>query len=110
MKVQKNCALKSILNYFENEEVTEVKRGWIQCLTQYPNEFNPFFSKLTLAVDPKIQRVGQFFYSLIHNEKMALGQIRSIFESIREDILLDRYYKSKLFFQKYYQQKLRKSF
>ncbi len=93
MKVQKNGALKSILNYFENEEVTEVKRGWIQCLTQLPpNKFNPFLSKLTLAVDPKIQRVGQFFYSLIHDEKMALGQIRSIFESMREDILLDRYY------------------
>ena len=78
---------------FEKEDNVEVKRAWIQCLTQLPREELEELSRsLTLSVHSKIQRLGQYFDGLLSDETYGLAQIESIFREGREDILIDRLY------------------
>jgi hypothetical protein len=78
---------------FEKEDNVEVKRAWIQCLTQLPREeLEQFARSLTLSVHGKLQRLGQFLDGLLSDEPFGLVQIESIFREGREDILIDRLY------------------
>lgn len=90
-------SLGAAQSYYERESDIETKRGWVQCLAQLPRvQLESLARGLTLAVEPKLQRLGQLYDGLLSDRARAMSQIESIYgqylQQYREDILLDRLY------------------
>ena len=83
--------LRTVIKYYQSEKNLEVKRGWTQCLVQLPTkELTVLVQELSFSVDPKLQRVGLFYYDLLKNKKLAYSQIESILNLNREDVIIER--------------------
>lgn len=90
-------SLGAAQSYFERENDIEVKRGWVQCLAQLPRlQVESLARTLTLAVEPKLQRLGQLYDGILFDTTKAMPRIKSIYDQYlqgyREDLLLDRLY------------------
>jgi hypothetical protein len=85
--------ISNIRKLFEKETKLEVKRVWVQALAQLPREeLLEVIRSLIFATEPKLQRLGRFFYGLLNDKAKGIEQVRSIFNQFNEEILLDRFY------------------
>ena len=85
--------LKTFHRIYQGEVNPEVKRVWLQVLTQLPAaEIRAIAESAAFSGDQKLQRTGRFIRALLSDELRSREHIRALFAEITEDVLLDRFY------------------
>lgn len=85
--------MRAIVRSYEKEENPEVKRAYLHMLSQLPrNELEDVVRGLVFTVDPKVQRLGQFYHGLLFDKDKGKDQAKALFNQFNEEILLDRLY------------------
>jgi hypothetical protein len=85
--------LSSVEEMYDKEQNPEVKRTLLQALTQLPRkQLGEIVRQLLFVADPKLQRVGRFYYGTLFDRNKGLEQIKSIVGDFREETLLERFY------------------
>ena len=85
--------ISSMQKIYRNEQHSEVKRACFQALAQLSkSDLEIATRELVFSVDPKLQRLGRFYYGLLFEPQKAKEQIRSLFNQPNEEILLERLY------------------
>jgi hypothetical protein len=85
--------LKSVEGMYHKEQNPEVKGALLQALTQLPpKQLRETVRQLLFVADPKLQRVGRFYYGILFDRNKGLEHIKSILKDFREDTLLERFF------------------